>query len=62
MDYEPEEPARFSPAEEDNSVDEDDLSVHGDGPADNNPTSDDIPAYLVEGSNVAGRKRSHNFS
>ncbi len=60
VDYEPEEPASLSPVEEDISGGEDDFPAHGDGPADNNPTSNDFPAYLVEDTNMAGRKRSQN--
>jgi hypothetical protein len=61
VDYEPEEPAAFSPVEDDLSVQECYTPAHGDGPANIPPHSDDLPAYLAEGSNVAGRKRSHFF-
>ncbi len=60
VDYDPEEPARFSPVEVDISVEEDNLPAHGDGPADNNPISNDFPAYLAEGADMAGRKRCQN--
>ncbi len=43
IDYEPEEPARLSPADMDNSAEKDDSPAHGDGPEDKVPISDDFP-------------------
>jgi hypothetical protein len=60
VDYEPEEPARFSPMEEGISADGDDLSAPGDGHNNIFSSKNDFPAYLAEGTNVAGRKRSQN--
>ncbi len=40
VDYEPEEPAAFSPVEEDNYSDGDDYSAHRDGPEDNIDNTD----------------------
>ncbi len=57
VDYEPEEPATFSPAEEDNYSDGDDYPAHRDGPEDN---IDDFPAYPAEGADRVGGKRSQN--
>ncbi len=54
MDYEPEEPARFSPAEEDIYSGEDDYPAHGDGSEDNIHITDDFPAYPAEGADMAG--------
>jgi hypothetical protein len=62
VDYEPEEPATSSPVEDDLSVQECDTPAHGDGPANIPPITNDFPAYLAEGSNVAARKRSQDFS
>ncbi len=61
MDYEPEEPAAFSPVEEDNYSDGDDYPDHKDGPEDNNENTDDFPAYPAEGSDRVGGKRSQIF-
>ncbi len=58
VDYETEEPARFFPVEEDIFSGEDDYPPHGDGPADNIPITNNFPAYLAEGADMAGRKRS----
>ncbi len=59
VDYESEEPAAFSTVEDDISVQECYTPAHGDEPANIAPHSNDLPAYLAEGSNVAGRKLSH---
>ncbi len=61
VDYEPEEPATFSPAEEDNYSDGDDYPAHRDGPEDNIDNTDDFPAYPAEGADRVDGKRSQNF-
>jgi hypothetical protein len=62
VDYETEEPAKFSPVEEDISVVGDDLSAPRYGQTNISPINNDFPAYLAEGINVvAGRKRSQIF-
>jgi hypothetical protein len=48
--------------EDELSVASDDLPAHGDKPDDISPHINDLPAYLAEGSNVAGRRRRQNFS
>jgi hypothetical protein len=60
VNYEPEEPAAFSPVEDDLSVQECYTPAHGDGPANISTHSGDSPVYLAKGSNVARRKRSQN--
>ncbi len=60
VDYESEEPARFSPVEEDIYSGEDDYPAHGDGPEDNIPITDVFPAYPAEGADMEGRKRLQN--
>ncbi len=61
IDYEPEEPARFSPADMDISAEEDDSPAHGDGPEDKAPISDDFSAYSAEAADRVGGKRSQNI-
>ncbi len=46
--------------EEDIYSGEDDCPAHGDGPADNITSTNDFPAYLAEGADMAWRKRSQN--
>jgi hypothetical protein len=59
VDYdEPEEPAAFSPLEEDNYSKGDVYPAQGDGPEDQNDNTDDFPAYPAEGSDSVGGKRS----
>ncbi len=60
VDYEPEDPASFSPVEEDIYSGEENYRPHGDGPEDNIPITDAFPAYPAEGADMAGRKRSQN--
>jgi hypothetical protein len=43
IDYETEEPARFSPVEMDNSAEKNGYPAHGDGPEDKVPVNDDFP-------------------
>ncbi len=43
VDYEPEEPVRFSPADTDYSAENYDSPSHGDGPEDNEVKNDDFP-------------------
>ncbi len=62
MDYEPEELATFSPAEEDIYSGGDDYPAHRNGPEDNINNTDDFTAYPAEGSDMARRKRSQKFS
>ncbi len=62
VDYdEPEEPAAFSPVEEDNYSDGDDYPAHRDGPEDDNENTDEIPAYSAEAVDSVGGKRSRIF-
>ncbi len=62
VDYdEIEEPATFSPAEEDNYSDRDGYPAHRDGPEDDIDNTDDFPAYPAEGADSVGGKRSQNF-
>ncbi len=59
VDYEPEEPATFSPVEDHISVGGEDLSSPGDGQNNISSTTNDFPAYLAEDDHImAGRKRS----
>jgi hypothetical protein len=61
VDYdEPEEPAAFSPLEEENYSDGDDYPFHGDGPEDQNENMDEFPAYSAEAVGSVGGKRSQN--
>ena len=61
VDYnEIEEPATFSPAEEDNYSDGDGYPAHRDGPEDDIDNTDDFPAYPAEGADSVGGKRSQN--
>ncbi len=63
VDYEePEEPAAFSPVEEDNYSDGDDYPAHRDGPEDNNENTDEFPAFSAEAVDSVGGKRSRFFS
>ncbi len=62
VDYEPEEPPTFSPAEEDNYSDGGDYPAHRDRPEDNIDNTDDFPAYPAEGADRVGGKRSQFFS
>ena len=61
IDYEPEEPARLSPADMDNSAEKDDSPAHGDGPEDQNENTDEFPANFAEAVDSAGGKRSRIF-
>ena len=62
MDYdEPEEPAAFSPIEEENYSEGDDYPAQGDGPEDQNDNTDDFPADFAEAVDSVGAKRSQNF-
>ncbi len=61
IDYEPEEPAKFSPAEEDNYSDGDDYPAQRDGPEDNIENTDDFPAYPAEDADRVDGKRSQSF-
>jgi hypothetical protein len=58
VDYEPEEPATFSPVEDDISVVGEDLSPPGDGQNNISSTTNDFSANLAEGGHMAGAKRS----
>jgi hypothetical protein len=63
VDYdEIEEPATFSPAEEDNYSDGDGYPAHRDGPEDNNENTDEFPAYSAEAVDSVSGKRSLFFS
>ncbi len=53
IDYEPEEPARLSPVEVDNSGEEDDYPAHGDGPEGKIPVTDNFSAYIAEADHMA---------
>jgi hypothetical protein len=57
VDYEPEDPARFSPVEEDISAEGDNLSGPRDGQSNISSNTNDFPAYLAGGADMAGRKR-----
>ncbi len=62
MDYdEPEEPAVFSPIEEENYSKGDDYPAQGDRPEDQNDNTDDFPANFAEAVDSVGGKRSHFF-
>jgi hypothetical protein len=61
VDYEPEEPATFHPVEKDISVGGEDLPSTRDGQNNISSTTNDFPAYLAEGADMAGRKRCHFF-
>jgi hypothetical protein len=61
VDYEPEEPAAFSPMEDDISGVGEDLSPPGDGQDNISSTNNDFPANLAEGGHMAGAKRSQIF-
>jgi hypothetical protein len=58
VDYEPEEPATFSPMKDDISASEKGTVALQDDPAEFPPISNNFPAYPAEATNVAGRKRS----
>ena len=63
MDYdETEEPAAFSPLEEENYSEGDDYPAQGDGPEDQNDNTDEFPANFAEAVDSAGGKRSRFFS
>ncbi len=63
MDYdEPEEPAAFSPIDEENYSNGDDYPAQGDGPEDQNDNNDDFPADFAEAVDSVGGKRSQMFS
>ncbi len=58
MDYdEPEEPAAFSPLEEENYSEGDDYLAQGDGPEDQNENTDEFPANFAEAVDSAGGKQ-----
>ncbi len=62
MDYdEPEEPAAFSPLEEENYSEGDDYPAHGDEPEDQNEKTDEFPADSAEAVDRLGGKRSQIF-
>ncbi len=62
MNYDdPEEPAAFSPLEEENYSEGDDYPAHGDGPEDQNENTDEFPADSAEAVDSVGEKRSQNF-
>jgi hypothetical protein len=61
VDYEPEDPPTFSPAEDDYSVPEDRLPTPEQGSANTSPSKDDLPAYPAEDAVMVGRKRRPNF-
>jgi hypothetical protein len=61
VDYEAEEPATFSPMEDDVSVVGDDVSPPTDGQHNISSTYNDFPANLAEADHMAGAKRSHFF-
>ncbi len=62
MDYdEPEEPAAFSPLEEENYSEGDAYPAHGDGPEDQNENTEEFPAYSAEAVDSVGGKRSQIF-
>ncbi len=62
MDYdEPEEPAAFSPLEEENYSEGDDYPAQANGTEDQNDNTNDFPAYPAEGSDSVWGKRSHFF-
>ncbi len=55
VDYdEIEEPATFSPAEEDNYSDGDGYPAHNDEPEDDIDNTDEFPAYPAEGADMSG--------
>ncbi len=60
VDYEPEEPAAFSPIEDDISIPEDHTPTLEEGPADISLHANDLPAYPAENANMAERKRRQN--
>ncbi len=53
-----EEPATFSPAEEDNYSNGDEYPAHKHCPEDNIDNTDDFPAYPAEGADMVGGKGS----
>ncbi len=59
---EPEEPAAFSPLEEENYNEGDDYPAHRDGPEDQNENTDEFPANFAEAVDSVGGKRSQSFS
>ncbi len=62
MDYdETEEPAAFSPLEEENYREEDDYPAHGDGQEDQNENTDEFPANFAEVVDSIDGKRSRIF-
>ena len=61
VDYEPEEPAAFSPMEEENYSEGDDYPAQGDGPEDQNDNTDYFPADFAEAVDSVGAKRSQMF-
>ncbi len=61
MDYEPEDPPSFSPADVDISELEDRLLTPEQGSANISSSKDDLPAYPAEDAVMAGRKRRQNF-
>ncbi len=61
MDYEPEDPPSFSPADDDVSEPEDRMLTPEQGSADISPSKDDFGAYPAEDAVMAGQKRRQNF-
>ncbi len=62
VDYdEPEEPAAFSPIEEEKYSERDDYPVQKDGPEDQNDNTDDFPADFAKAVDSVGAKHSQIF-
>jgi hypothetical protein len=60
IDYEPESPPKMSEEEDELYSEYDQIPAHGDEPASNTPTTTDFSAFLVDDSNVRGRRHSQN--
>jgi hypothetical protein len=61
VDYEPEDPPSFSPADDDFSDSEDRVLTPEQGSANISSSKDDLAAYPAEDAVMAGRKRRQNF-
>ncbi len=59
VDYKPEDPAAFSPIEDDLSIPEKRTPTLEEVPLDISPNTDELPAYPAEDVRIAGRKRCH---
>jgi hypothetical protein len=59
--YEPEEPPRFSPIEDDISILEEHTPTPEEGASDISPLADDLPAFSAEDGPSVGAKRSRLF-